>query len=195
MKRSLSLNLERQGKDNKKNNKDVKKTYEFYKKHSDEDTFEKQIIEHKKVETPYLPPTAQDAQTIADEIKNEIDNFLQTASEFNKIDTAATKQKKVDFYDKLFDDVKDIPGTRQIIDDTLTTEEIFVDDKLFSNADTKDTKNLVDIITQEIDVNHSLFDHVPIDTTPNVPESPDPFLIFSDILLPKNKRENVIAKK
>ena len=48
MKLSLSLNLERQGKDNKKNNKDVKKTYEFYKKHSDEDTFEKQIIEHKK---------------------------------------------------------------------------------------------------------------------------------------------------
>ena len=41
-----------------------------------------------------LCPTLQDAQTIEDEIKNEIDNFLQTASESNKIDAAATRQKK-----------------------------------------------------------------------------------------------------
>ena len=48
-----------------------------------------------------LCPTLQDAQTIEDEIENEIDDFLQTASESNKIDAAATRQKKVDFYDKL----------------------------------------------------------------------------------------------
>ena len=89
---------------------------------------------------------AQDAQTVEDEIKNEIDNFLQTASELNKIAAAATKQKS-SFYDKLFDDVKDVPDSRQIIYDTPTTEDIFIDDELFSDADTKDTKNLVDIIT------------------------------------------------
>ena len=101
MKQSILLNLEIQDKDTKKNNQNVKIIYEFYKKHSDEGTFQKQIIEHKKVEAPYLPPTVQDAQTIEDEIKKKNDNFLQTASEFNKIDKAATKQKKVDFYRKL----------------------------------------------------------------------------------------------
>ena len=69
MKQSILLNLEIQDKDTKKNNQNVKIIYEFYKKHSDEGTFQKQIIEHKKVEAPYLPPTTQDAQTIEDEIK------------------------------------------------------------------------------------------------------------------------------
>ena len=101
MKQSILLNLEIQDKDTKKNNQNVKIIYEFYKKHSDEGTFQKQIIEHKKVEAPYLPLTVQDAQTIEDEIKKKNDNFLQTASEFNKIDKAATKEKKVDFYHKL----------------------------------------------------------------------------------------------
>ena len=45
MKHSILLNLENQDKDTKKNNEAVKSTYEFYKKPSDEDTFEKQIIE------------------------------------------------------------------------------------------------------------------------------------------------------
>ena len=45
--------------------------------------------------------------------------LFQTASEFNKIDAAATRQKIVDFYDKLFDGVKDIPGSRQVIDNVI----------------------------------------------------------------------------
>ena len=44
-KSSILLNLENQDKDTKKNNWDVKNTYEFYKKPSHEDTFGKQIIE------------------------------------------------------------------------------------------------------------------------------------------------------
>ena len=60
---------------------------------------------------------------------------------------------------------------------------------MFSNTNTKDTKNLVDVITQETDVNNILFDHVPIDTTPNVPPASDPSLNFLHILLPKNKRK------
>ena len=73
-------------------------------------------------------------------MKLKIDDFLQTASEFKKIDAAATEQKKVDFYDKLFDDRKYIPDSRQIIDDAPTMEDIFVDDNLFSDTNTKDTK-------------------------------------------------------
>ena len=45
MKHSILLSLENQDKDTKKKNENIKNTYEFYKKPSDEDTFEKQIIE------------------------------------------------------------------------------------------------------------------------------------------------------
>ena len=42
---------------------------------------------------------------------------------------------------------------------------------------------------------HILFDHVAIDTTPNVAPLPDPLLNFSNTLLPKNKGKNAVAKK
>ena len=48
----------------------------------------------KKVETPYVEPTVQDAATIDDQIIKEIDNFSQLTSEFNKFDEEATRQKK-----------------------------------------------------------------------------------------------------
>ena len=89
----------------------------------------------------------------------------------------------------------DIPDSRPITDDSPTTEDIFIDDEVFIDTDTKDTKNLIDVITQETDVNDILFDHVPIDTTPNVPPLPDPLLNFLDILLPKNKGKNDVAKR
>ena len=89
----------------------------------------------------------------------------------------------------------DIPDSRPITDDSPTTEDIFIDDEVFIDTDTKDTKNLIDVITQETDVNDILFDHVPIDTTPNVPPPPDPSLDFLDILLPKNKGKNAVAKE
>ena len=66
----------------------------------------------KKVETTYVELTVQDALTIDNQIKKEINNFLQLASKFNKVDTAATKQKKVDCYDKLFEEVKGEPDRR-----------------------------------------------------------------------------------
>ena len=70
----------------KTNYGNVKDTYEFLKKPSDEDDFECEIVEdilkdepyeHKKVETPYVEPTLQDAATADDQIKKEIDDFLQ----------------------------------------------------------------------------------------------------------------------
>ena len=59
----------------------------------------------------------KDAVTIKNETNKEIDDFLKVASEFNKIDKAATRQKKVDYYDKLFEDVQKIDDRRQKIDD------------------------------------------------------------------------------
>ena len=53
MKHSILLNLENQDKDTQKNKEDVKSTYKFYKKPSDEDTFEKLIIEDIIKNEPY----------------------------------------------------------------------------------------------------------------------------------------------
>ena len=185
-----------------------KNTNEFYKKPSDEDIFEQKIVEdiiknepyeHKRIETPHVEPTVQDAQTTENETRNEIDDFLQTASEFNKIDAVATKEKQVDFYDKLFDDVQEVIDSRHTKNDAPKTDNIFMDDELFSDTDTKDIKNLVDMIKMETDVNNILFNLELVDLTQNVPLPPDPTLDFSDVLLTKNKQvakgSNKAAKK
>ena len=104
MKHSILPNIDDQDEAIKTNNGNVKDTYEFFKKSSDEDDFEREIVEdilkdepceHKKIETPYVEPTVEDAATVEDQVNKEIDDFLQLASEFNKVDAAATKQKKL----------------------------------------------------------------------------------------------------
>ena len=104
MKHSILPNIDDQDEAIKTNNGNVKDTYEFFKKSSDEDDFEREIVEdilkdepceHKKIETPYVEPTVEDAATAEDQVNKEIDDFLQLASEFNKVDAAATKQKKL----------------------------------------------------------------------------------------------------
>ena len=40
-----------------------------------------------------------------------------------------------------------------------------------------------------------MFEHEPVDTTPDIPPSPEPLLNFSDILIKKNKGKNKTAKK
>ena len=132
---------------------------------------------------------------IEDEIKTEIDNFLKTASEFNKVDAAASRQKKVDFYNKLLDGVQDIPDRGQEIDNIIKTEDIFIDDGLFSDTDTKDICNLVDQIKSETDINYILFEYEQVDITPDILPSPEPLLNFSDIILKTNKGKTKTAKK
>ena len=125
MKHSILSNLDDQDLAAKKKMKMLRK-HEFFKKSSDEDNFEESIIEdlinnepykYKKIEDPYVKPTVKDAVTIKNETNKEIDDFLKVASEFNKIDKAATRQKKVDYYDKLFEDVQEIDDCRQKIED------------------------------------------------------------------------------
>ena len=161
----------------KTNYGNVKDTYEFLKKPSDEDDFECEIVEdilkdepyeHKKVETPYVEPTLQDAATADDQIKKEIDDFLQLTSEINKVNLAATIQKKVDFYDKLFKDIQGKPDRRQKIDDAITTEDIFTESDLFSDNDPQDILDFVDKIRSEIDTDDILFEHEPVDATSSV---------------------------
>ena len=58
---------------------------------------------------------------------------------------------------------------------------------MFGNDDTQETKNIYDYVLNDIDTNNVLFEHVPVDDTPNYPSPPNLFPSFSDILLPKNK--------
>ena len=95
MTRSMFSNLDRKDKYNAENNEKVKEMHEFFKKASDGEEFDGKITEdilepyeHKKIEKPYVPPTAQDLQMIENEIKNKIDDFLKTKC------VAATKQKR-----------------------------------------------------------------------------------------------------
>ena len=183
----------------KKNNEKVKKTNKFFKKQSNEEEFEGQIIEdilepsqHKKIENPYVSPTPQDAQTIENETKYKIGNFLKTASEFNKVDVAATKQKRDHYYDKLFNQ----GDRRQILDNVVQTDDMFIDDDyLFDKDDTQETKNICDYVLNDIDTDNALFEHVPVDNTLNHPSPPDPLPSSSDILLPKNKSIKRSQKK
>ena len=58
-------------------------------------------------------------RTIENGTKSEIDDFLKTASEFNKVEVTATNQKREDYYDKLFDCITNESDRRQTIDDRL----------------------------------------------------------------------------
>ena len=81
----------------------VKEKYDFNEKSSVDDKFEEQIVmdilnnvpyDHVETEEPYVEPTVQDAETIDDKTKQENEDYLQTAAEFNKIHMVTTAQKK-----------------------------------------------------------------------------------------------------
>ena len=179
--------MDDQDKPTKTSNENVEDTYQFLKKPSDEDNFEREIVkdilkdesyEHKETETSYVAPTVADAATIEDQTNKEIDDILHLVAEFNKVDAAVTRQKKVNYYNKLFDDIQDEPDRRQEIDNIIKTEDVFTDEDIFSDTDTKDISNLIDEIKLNIDVSAILFEHVPIDTASNDPLAPEPRLDF-----------------
>lgn len=68
-------------------------------------------------------------------------------------------RKKVDYYDKLFEDVQEINNSRQTIDNAPKTEDIFINDELFSSSDKKDIKTLVDVINTATNVDDILFEY------------------------------------
>ena len=91
---------------------------------------------------------------IENETQNEIDEFLKTASEFNKVNMVATSQKKENQYDEQFDDITNEGDRRQTKDDGINTEDIFIDDNyLFDSDNAQETKNLCDYVLDDVDQN------------------------------------------
>ena len=197
---SMLSNLDRKAKYNAENNDKVKETHEFFKKLSDEKEFKRKRIEdilepykHKKIWKPYVFLRVQDAQTIENETKNEIDDFLKTAPELDKKDVAATNQKRDDYYNKLFDDITNEGDSRQTIDDGIKTEDIFIDDDYRLMMMMHKRQKICDYMLDEVGQNDILFKRELVDNTPNYSFPLEPLQTFSDILLPKARTK--LAKK
>ena len=75
----------------------------------------------------------------------------------------------------MFDDITNDGDRRRTIDDGAKTEDMFVaDDYLFDDDDGQETKNLCNYVPDDVDQNYPS----PLESLP----------IFSDVLLPKNKK-------
>ena len=82
------------------------------------------------------------------------------------------------------------------IDDAVTTEDIFIDNGLFSDNDQQDILDIFDKIRSEMDTDDILFEHEPIDATPSAQVEPEPRFDFTDILFKENnKNKRRKAKK
>ena len=69
------------------------------------------VLYIQKRDKPYIGAAISDALKIEDEIKNENDNFLDTAIDL-KVDISTANQKMHDFYLELFDTVVDLPSEK-----------------------------------------------------------------------------------
>ena len=92
--------------DTTKYNESVKEKSDFDEKPSVDGRFEEKIVmdilnnilyDLIKTEEPYVEPTVQDPETTDDRIKQENEDYLQTAAEFNRIDMGTTAHKKATF--------------------------------------------------------------------------------------------------
>ena len=108
-KHSTLLNLKRKSEQDKKSSNNIKNSHEFFKKPGVDEEFENKIkedlfevLEHTKIDNPYVEPIVEDTETIEKETKKEDDDFIKTVIKFNEIHTAALEQKKQEHIDELF---------------------------------------------------------------------------------------------
>lgn len=91
-------------------------------------------IEHKKMAHPFVPPQVKTADKSEIETQARNDEFAKLKAEYNRINDAATEQKKqteiIDLVDDIIDEKNPCPN--------LGTEDIWIDDDLFDNKDPQD---------------------------------------------------------
>ena len=103
--------------------------------------------------------------------KKEDEQFFDLDQKYNKIDNAATERKKQDYFIDLFDDVLDEDNP---FNDTMKTEDIFIDDSLFDNTDQTEIKKVSEDVLQDtnIDQNKALFVDLPEEWPEKVKTTP-----------------------
>ena len=85
-------------------------------------------LEHKKLENPYVEPQVKDAQTIELETQAENDEFSKLKQEFDKANNAAKEQKSQ-------------TGAIDLIENSVGTEDIWIEDDFFDNDDSQAIKD------------------------------------------------------
>ena len=103
-------------------------------------------IEHKKLTHPHVPPQVKTADEIEIETQATNDEFAKLKAEYDRINDAATEQKKQTEIIDLVDDILDEKNPFQ----DLGTEDIWIDDDLFDDKDPKDVTNTSRDIIKEI---------------------------------------------
>ena len=98
--------------------------------------------------------------------------------------------KKSDFYNNLFDAIIDLPDSMQIIDNAPITEDIFIDDDLFSENDIEDDdKQIIDNVLKDINYGDILMQYTPSEKDIKIEQKTPETLNFKDIFLPRRKKE------
>ena len=96
-------------------------------------------LEHKKTKHLYVELHVKDAQTIETETLATNSEFSKLRQEFDKVNNAATEQKSQTDAINLTDDILDGDSPFRNID----TEDIWIEDDLFDDNDTKAIKNIL----------------------------------------------------
>ena len=144
------------------------------------------LLEYIKPDNHYVPLTTEDAKTIEKETKKEAKDFAKAALEFNKVDIATTRQKKKIITMTWLTSKGD---RRQIIDDRIKVEDIFIDDDyFFGGGDKQETKNLCDYVLDDVDQNDILFEQDPNVVSKTEGQTSEPEQTFLKIFLLKNKK-------
>ena len=103
-------------------------------------------IEHKNMTHPHVPPQVKNADEIEIETQATNDEFAKLKAEYDRINDAATEQKKQTEIIDLVDDILDEKNPFQ----DLGTEDIWIDDDLFDDKDPKDVTDTSRDIIKEI---------------------------------------------
>ena len=90
----------------------------------------------------------------------------------------------------MFDAITDFPNPRQVIDDAPTTEDVLIDDDLFSKNDIEDDdKQMIEDILKNINYGDILMQYTPPEKYIKIEQKTPETLNFKYILLPKRKKK------
>ena len=147
IKNSTFSNIKRKAEQDKESSLDIKKSHGFFEEPIESEEFKEELeedlhkdLENTKIEEPYVEAQVQGAEKIEKETKKEDKEFCDLTLKYNEIDDAATEQKNQNYFIDLFDDVLDEDNP---FNDTVETEDIFIDGNLFDNTNQKEIKEFL----------------------------------------------------
>ena len=102
----------------------------------------------KKTDNDYFPPCPENLIKIEDDFKKDNEDFIQTATELNKVDIGSAIEAKNVKIDRVLDAAADLPQPSVKIDDNANVTDIFGD--LFENKTMtrEDEKFLSDLLNK-----------------------------------------------